>query len=106
MKGGGCSGFSYVLGFDEIKEEDIEKMKQEDMLQSLLSEVEKSLPVLRDILIDERDQYLAQKIKDAPGNRIVAVVALLVAALVLDGPAASPALIPELRQLLELLGRG
>jgi pheromone shutdown-related protein TraB len=32
---------------DEISEEDIEKMKQEDMLQSLLSEVEKSLPVLR-----------------------------------------------------------
>ncbi len=59
---------------DEITEEDVEKMKQEDMLQSLLSEVEKSLPVLRNILIDERDRYLAQKIKDAPGNRIVAVV--------------------------------
>ena len=27
------------------------------------------------------------------------------AALVVDGPAASPALIPDLRQLLELLGR-
>ncbi|MBW2675935.1 MAG: TraB/GumN family protein [Deltaproteobacteria bacterium] len=59
---------------DEITEEDVEKMKQEDMLQSLLSEVEKSLPVLRNILIDERDRYLAQKIKDAPGNRIIAVV--------------------------------
>jgi pheromone shutdown-related protein TraB len=59
---------------DEITEEDIEKMKQEDMLQSLLSEVEKSLPVLREILIDERDRYLAQKIKMSPGNKIVAVV--------------------------------
>lgn len=59
---------------DEISEEDIEKMKQEDMLQSLLSEVEKSLPVLRKILIDERDRYLAEKIKSAPGQNIVAVV--------------------------------
>jgi pheromone shutdown-related protein TraB len=59
---------------DEISEEDIEKMKQEDMLQSLLSEVEKSLPVLREILIDERDRYLAEKIKSAPGQKIVAVV--------------------------------
>jgi len=59
---------------DEISEEDIEKMKQEDMLQALLSEVEKSLPVVRKILIDERDRYLAQKIKTAQGDRIVAVV--------------------------------
>jgi pheromone shutdown-related protein TraB len=59
---------------DEITEEDVEKMKQEDMLQSLLSDVEKSLPVLREILIDERDRYLAQKIKMSPGNKIVAVV--------------------------------
>jgi pheromone shutdown-related protein TraB len=59
---------------DEITEEDIEKMKQEDMLQSLLSEVGKSLPGLKEILIDERDRYLTQKIKMSPGNKIVAVV--------------------------------
>ena len=59
---------------DEIEEEDIEKMKQEDVLHTLLSDVGKSLPILKDILIDERDQYLAQKIRTAPGNKIVAVV--------------------------------
>jgi pheromone shutdown-related protein TraB len=59
---------------DEIKEEDIEKMKNEDVLETLLAEVGKSLPVLRDILIDERDQYLAKKIRTAPGHKIVAVV--------------------------------
>ena len=59
---------------DEISEKDIEKMKQEDMLETLLADVKKSLPVLRDILIDERDRYLAHKIKAAPGKRIVAVV--------------------------------
>ncbi len=59
---------------DEITEEDIEKMKQEDMLQTLLSDVEKSLPALGNILIDERDRYLSHKIKEAPGEKIVAVV--------------------------------
>ena len=59
---------------EEIKEEDIEKMKQEDVLESLLAEVGKSLPILKNILIDERDQYLADKIKNAPGQKIVAVV--------------------------------
>jgi len=59
---------------EEITEEDIEKMKNEDVLTSLLAEVGKSLPVLKDILIDERDLYLAEKIRTAPGAKIVAVV--------------------------------
>jgi pheromone shutdown-related protein TraB len=59
---------------DEISEEDIEKMKQKDVLETLLADVGKSLPVVKDILIDERDQYLAHKIRTAPGNKIVAVV--------------------------------
>ena len=59
---------------DEISEQDVEAMKQEDMLQLLLADVGKSLPVLKQILIDERDRYLTQKIKTAPGNKIVAVV--------------------------------
>ena len=69
--------FQLVLSLGEvedIKEEDIEKMKQEDVLESLLAEVGKSLPVLKNILIDERDQYLADKIRNAPGKKIVAVV--------------------------------
>ena len=59
---------------EELSEEDVEKMKQEDVLQTLLAEVGKSLPVLKNILIDERDQYLAAKIRNAPGEKIVAVV--------------------------------
>jgi pheromone shutdown-related protein TraB len=69
--------FQLILSMGEaedISEEDVEKMKQEDVLQTLLAEVGKSLPVLKDILIDERDQYLAAKIRNAPGKNIVAVV--------------------------------
>ena len=56
-------------GVDEIDEADIEKMKQKDMLESILSELEKTHPSLRKILIDERDQYLAHKIRHAPGKK-------------------------------------
>ncbi|MFO7666498.1 MAG: TraB/GumN family protein [Desulfobacterales bacterium] len=69
--------FQLLLSLGEvgdITEEDIEKMKQEDVLETLLVEVGKSLPVLKRILIDERDMYLSQKIKSAPGEKIVAVV--------------------------------
>jgi pheromone shutdown-related protein TraB len=59
---------------DDISEADVERMKHQDILESLLSEVGQSMPVLRHILIDERDQYLAEKIRSAPGEKIVAVV--------------------------------
>lgn len=58
----------------EIKEEDIERIKKRDVLETLLSEIGESLPEVRRILIDERDQYLAHKIRTAPGKKIVAVV--------------------------------
>lgn len=69
--------FQLVLSLgqiDEIEEKDIEAMKQQDVLETLLAEVGKSLPAMKSILIDERDQYLAEKIRTAPGNKIVAVV--------------------------------
>ena len=69
--------FSMVFSFgqsDDIKEEDIEKMKQEDILQSLLSDVKEAHPIIEKALIDERDQFLADHIRTAPGPKIVAVV--------------------------------
>ena len=69
--------FQLVLSLgevDEISEADVEKMKQQDMLASILDEVGKSMPQVRTCLIDERDRYLAEKIRTAPGQTIVAVV--------------------------------
>ncbi|MDP6395966.1 MAG: TraB domain-containing protein [Desulfobacterales bacterium] len=69
--------FQLVLSvgeIDEISENDIEKMKEQDVLESLLSDVGKSMPVMKKILIDERDRYIAHKIRSAPGEKIVAVV--------------------------------
>ncbi|WP_099772382.1 TraB/GumN family protein [Mesotoga sp. H07.pep.5.3] len=69
--------FTLVLSIfsdEKITEEDLEKMKSGDMLTSALSELAKSFPQLKEPLIDERDKYLAQKIKTAPGKKVVAVV--------------------------------
>ncbi|MCF8110484.1 MAG: TraB/GumN family protein [Desulfobacteraceae bacterium] len=61
-------------GIEDIDEQTVEDMKKEDILQSLLSELEKSHPSIRRILIDERDRYMAHKIRNAHGEKIVAVV--------------------------------
>jgi len=65
---------SSLLEIEEVSEADVEKMKEQDVLESLLAEVGKSMPVLKTILIDERDKYLAEKIRTAPGEKIIAVV--------------------------------
>lgn len=49
-------------------------MKSKDMLNSMLNDFSESFPRLKTPLIDERDQYLAQKIKEAPGEKVVAVL--------------------------------
>jgi len=59
---------------EDIEKEDIEKLKEQDVLETLLSELGETLPDLQRVLIDERDQYLAHKIRTAPGKKIVAVV--------------------------------
>lgn len=59
---------------EDITAEEIERMKQQDVLEALLSEVGRTLPMLKTILIDERDRYLSARIRQAPGNKIVAVV--------------------------------
>ncbi|GAB6180425.1 TraB/GumN family protein [Desulfotomaculum defluvii] len=63
-----------IFDDESITEEEMEKLKSQDMLNSILSDFTKSFPKLKTTLVDERDQYLAQKIKEAPGNKVVAVL--------------------------------
>ncbi|HOP69681.1 MAG TPA: TraB/GumN family protein [Bacillota bacterium] len=69
--------FSIVVSIfsdETITEEELEKLKSQDILDAVLSEFTSAFPQLRVPLLDERDQYLAQKIKEAPGRKIVAVL--------------------------------
>lgn len=66
--------FLSVFSDEDISEEELEKLKSQDMLNSMLKDFTETFPRLKTPLIDERDQYLAQKIKEAPGNKVVAVL--------------------------------
>lgn len=59
---------------EEIDAELIDQMKEKDQLESVLGEFAEKFPQIKRRLIDERDIYLAQKIRQAPGKTIVAVV--------------------------------
>ncbi len=65
---------SSIFDDEELSEEDLASLKQADALESALNEVGKEFPVVKRILVDERDQYLSSKIKNAPGKKIVAII--------------------------------
>ncbi|UFT99235.1 TraB/GumN family protein [Radiobacillus kanasensis] len=63
-----------IFSKETISEDELERLKSQDMLDAMLHEFTVHFPRLKTPLIDERDQYLAQKIKEAPGEKVVAVV--------------------------------
>ena len=68
------AGLAGVFEKEELNEEKLKELRQKDMLNEMMAELGKAMPVLKKVLIDERDIYLSQKIKEAKGNKIVAVV--------------------------------
>lgn len=63
-----------IFSDEELSEEDLSKLKEADSLQVALSEISKQFPTVKRILVDERDQYLTEKIRTAPGKKIVAII--------------------------------
>jgi len=66
--------FFSIFNQESFSEEELEKLKSQDMLNAMLNDFSSSFPRLKVPLIDERDQYLAQKIKEAPGKKVIAVL--------------------------------
>ncbi len=65
---------STVLSSEKLSAEEIEKLKTRTTFQSMLEELAGYLPSVKEVLIDERDRYLATRIYQAGGARIVAVI--------------------------------
>ena len=63
-----------IFDTTEVSEEEIRNLKKQDVLAEMMKELGKEVPTLKEVLIDERDRYLAQKILDSSGTRTVAVV--------------------------------
>ncbi len=63
-----------VFDTTQVSEEEIRDLKKQDVLSDMMEELGKEVPTLKLVLIDERDHYLAEKIRDAKGEKVVAVV--------------------------------
>jgi pheromone shutdown-related protein TraB len=63
-----------ALFTEKIDMDMIEQLKKQDQLEAIMSEFAQHFPEIKRRLIDERDTYLAQKIRTAPGKTIVAVI--------------------------------
>jgi pheromone shutdown-related protein TraB len=59
---------------EELSEEDLRELRKTDVLSRLLNEMGQAFPGLKLVLIDERDAYLAERIRETEGRRVVAVV--------------------------------
>ena len=68
------SGLMSFLSDEEITEDDLAEIRDQDMLESALSELSLSFPTVKKYLVDERDMYLAESIKECSGDTVVAVV--------------------------------
>jgi pheromone shutdown-related protein TraB len=58
----------------KLDEAELARLRQTDTLSAMLEEMGTLLPSVKTILVDERDTYMAHFIRNAPGNKIVAVV--------------------------------
>jgi len=63
-----------IFSKEELSEEDLRKLRQKDVLSEMMSDVAELFPQLSRVLIEERDTYLAHKIRESEGRRVVAVV--------------------------------
>lgn len=64
---------------EEVSPEQIESLKNDGALDSMMNEISDYLPAVKSVLIDERDQYLASRIWEAtvsgePAKKLVAVL--------------------------------
>ncbi len=65
-----ASGFESA----ELDEDQLRQMRERDVLSELMEDLGRALPELKQVLIDERDAYLARRIRETEGQRVVAVV--------------------------------
>ncbi len=70
--------FAALLGSaitkEKLEEEQIEELKSKSALDGMMDELAGFLPSVKEVLIDERDRYLATKIFESTEERVVAVV--------------------------------
>ena len=65
---------SSAFANEDLDSNDIENLKEQGAMDSMMEELAKYLPKIKEVLIDERDRFLASRIFDAPGSKVVAIL--------------------------------
>ena len=94
-----ASLFGSLFEKQELSEEELSKLRETDTLSSMLDEMGSLLPSVKQILVDERDVHMAYHIRNAPGEKILAVVGaahLPGISRLLQGPEIDPHTIAEI----------
>jgi pheromone shutdown-related protein TraB len=63
-----------TMSNEALTAEEIEELKSKSVLDEMMGQLASYLPSVKEVLIDERDRYLATRIFQAPGTKIAAVV--------------------------------
>ena len=63
-----------VFETEKVSEEELSKMREQDTLSIMMDDFGKAFPEIKQILISERDQFLAGRILKAEGDKVLAVV--------------------------------
>jgi pheromone shutdown-related protein TraB len=58
----------------ELTEEDLRQLRRQDVVTKLMQELGARMPPLKRVLIDERDRFIAERMRRAEGNRLVGVI--------------------------------
>lgn len=58
----------------KIDEEELRRLRETDTLSSMLEEMGKMLPSIKNILVDERDLYMADKIRQTSGRKTLVII--------------------------------
>ncbi|MCX7821652.1 MAG: TraB/GumN family protein [Brevinematales bacterium] len=67
--------FESIFSNEKVEKEEIENLLENgDLISSMMDELSTKLPKVKEVLIDERDYYIANKIFNSEGKKILAVV--------------------------------
>ncbi|MDD4984015.1 MAG: TraB/GumN family protein [Candidatus ainarchaeum sp.] len=59
---------------DQITPEKIEEMKNQDLINQAMEEMVKQFPHLKEVLVDERDQFISEKIRGIKADKVLTIV--------------------------------
>ena len=70
----GVSLAASLFSKEEISEDTIEELKQSDLLMTAIDDLDESFPEVSNVILHERNIYMAQKIRELPHENIVVVI--------------------------------